>query len=64
LANQLLHPTRDGAIPESNTEEGMIAVFDIDGTLRRAPDPWLGLHRLLGTDDRGEEFQHFDWDGE
>ena len=34
----------------------MLAVFDIDGTLRTVPDPWLHLHRHLGTIERGEEF--------
>ena len=33
----------------------MLAVFDIDGTLRTEPDPWLHLHRHLGTIDHGEE---------
>jgi len=34
----------------------MIAVFDIDGTLRRVADPWLHLHRHLGTINLGEGF--------
>jgi len=34
----------------------MLAVFDIDGTLRTVPDPWLHLHRHLGTAEKGEEF--------
>ncbi len=33
-----------------------LAVFDIDGTLRTVPDPWLHLHRHLGTSERGEAF--------
>jgi HAD superfamily phosphoserine phosphatase-like hydrolase len=34
----------------------MLAVFDIDGTLRGTPDPWLHLHHHLGTAAYGEEF--------
>ena len=36
--------------------EQLIAVFDIDGTLRTVPDPWLHLHDHLGTTDSGEDF--------
>lgn len=33
-----------------------IAIFDIDGTLRRVADPWLHLHAHLGTAEEGEGF--------
>ena len=33
-----------------------IAIFDIDGTLRSVADPWLHLHRHLGTAAQGEAF--------
>lgn len=31
-----------------------LAIFDIDGTLRQVPDPWLHLHRHLGTAQQGD----------
>ncbi len=34
----------------------MLAIFDIDGTLRTVADPWVQLHRHLGTAERGETF--------
>jgi phosphoserine phosphatase len=34
----------------------MLAIFDIDGTLRTVADPWIHLHRHLGTAERGEDF--------
>ncbi len=33
-----------------------LAVFDLDGTLRRVPDPWLHIHQALGTHVQGHEF--------
>ena len=42
----------------------MLAVFDIDGTLRTEPDPWLHLHRHLGTIEHGEEILQRWKDGE
>lgn len=33
-----------------------LAVFDLDGTLKQAPDPYIYLHRRLGTMDEAEEF--------
>lgn len=33
-----------------------LALFDIDGTLRRARDPWIHLHKSLGVADQGKEF--------
>ncbi len=33
-----------------------LAVFDVDGTLRRARDPWVHLHNHLGVADRAREF--------
>ena len=33
-----------------------LAVFDIDGTLRRVRDPWLFLHHYLGTYDTGKDY--------
>ncbi len=33
-----------------------LALFDIDGTLRRARDPWIHLHKSLGVADQGREF--------
>lgn len=33
-----------------------LAVFDLDGTLKQAPDPYVYLHRRLGTLEAAEEF--------
>ncbi len=33
-----------------------LAIFDLDGTLRREPDPWLHLHRHLRTGAEGEKY--------
>lgn len=33
-----------------------IAIFDIDGTLRQTVDPWMLLHKHLGTAEQGEKF--------
>ena len=36
--------------------ENSIAVFDIDGTLRRVVDPWMMLHDHVGTEELGAKF--------
>jgi hypothetical protein len=46
---------RDG-MPSSLTSSLRLAVFDIDGTLRRVRDPWVHLHKHLGVADRACEF--------
>lgn len=33
-----------------------IAIFDIDGTLRKTRDPWMMLHKHLGTEVLGEKY--------
>jgi len=33
-----------------------LAIFDIDGTLRRVRDPWIHLHNHLGVADLAKEF--------
>jgi len=33
-----------------------LAIFDIDGTLRRVRDPWIHLHHHLGVADLAKEF--------
>ena len=33
-----------------------LAIFDIDGTLRRVRDPWIHLHKYLGVADLAKEF--------
>ncbi len=33
-----------------------LAILDLDGTLRREPDPWLHLHRHLRTGAEGEKY--------
>jgi phosphoserine phosphatase len=39
-----------------NKVENTIAIFDIDGTLRRTTDPWMLLHKHLGTAEEGEKY--------
>ena len=33
-----------------------LAVFDLDGTLKQTPDPYVYLHRCLGTMDEADKF--------
>jgi len=33
-----------------------LAIFDIDGTLRRVRDPWIHLHNHLGVADQAKDF--------
>jgi phosphoserine phosphatase len=33
-----------------------LAIFDIDGTLRRVRDPWIHLHEHLGVAEKAEGF--------
>ncbi len=33
-----------------------LAIFDIDGTLRRVPDPWFHLHKFLGLGKQAGSF--------
>ena len=40
----------------SEWHDSVVAIFDIDGTLRTEPDSWLHLHQHLGILDHGEEF--------
>lgn len=39
-----------------NKAENTIAIFDIDGTLRKTIDPWMLLHNHLGTAVQGEKY--------
>jgi len=39
-----------------NNAENTIAIFDIDGTLRKTIDPWMLLHNHLGTAVQGEKY--------
>ena len=41
--------------PMSNTPL-KLAIFDIDGTLRKVRDPWIHLHNHLGVADLAKEF--------
>lgn len=41
-------------------KENTIAIFDIDGTLRQAANPWLLLHTHLGTSEKGHKYYN-DW---
>jgi phosphoserine phosphatase len=40
---------------DKSTITNSIAIFDIDGTLRKTIDPWMLLHNYLGTDTRGSK---------
>lgn len=44
-------------ISKSETQKkNTIAIFDIDGTLRRTTDPWMLLHNHLGTEIEGNKY--------
>jgi phosphoserine phosphatase len=34
-----------------------LAVFDLDGTLKEAPSPWMYLHHALGTEHEAEKYR-------
>ena len=41
-----------------------LAVFDLDGTLKQAPDPYVYLHKKLGTWETAQAFTHAGLSGE